>query len=60
MAWTKSLTDGYGVDCMLECLPPGAPAAAMMRALYTLGRGGRAANVGAAMEVLPLNAILAA
>jgi alcohol dehydrogenase len=28
----------------------------MMRALYTLGRGGRAANVGAVMEVLPLNA----
>jgi D-arabinose 1-dehydrogenase-like Zn-dependent alcohol dehydrogenase len=55
-AWTKSLTDGYGVDCLLDCLPPGAPAAAMMRALYTLGRGGRAANVGAVMEVLPLNA----
>ena len=45
-----------GVDCMLDCLPPGAPAAAMMRALYMLGRGGRAANVGAVMEVLPLNA----
>ena len=56
MAWTKKLTEGYGVDCMLDCLPPGAPAAAMMRALYTLGRGGRAANVGAVMEVLPLNA----
>jgi len=56
MAWTRSLTDGYGVDRMLDCLPPGAPAAAMMRALYSLGRGGRAANVGAVMEVLPLNA----
>jgi D-arabinose 1-dehydrogenase-like Zn-dependent alcohol dehydrogenase len=56
LAWTKSLTDGYGVDCLLDCLPPGAPAAAMMRALYTLRRGGRAANVGAVMETLPLNA----
>jgi D-arabinose 1-dehydrogenase-like Zn-dependent alcohol dehydrogenase len=28
----------------------------MMRALYTLRRGGRAANVGAVMDVLPLNA----
>ena len=56
MAWTKSLTEGYGVDSLLDCLPPGAPAAAMMRALYTLRRGGRAANVGAVMEVLPLNA----
>ncbi len=56
MAWTKAQTDGYGVDCLLDCLPPGAPAAAMMRALYSLGRGGRAANVGAVMEQLPLNA----
>jgi alcohol dehydrogenase len=56
MAWTKSMTDGYGVDCVLDCLPPGAPAAAMMRALYTLRRGGRAATVGAVLEVLPINA----
>ena len=56
LSWTKSLTEGYGVDGMLDCLPPGAPAGAMMRALYTLRRGGRAANVGAVMEVLPLNA----
>jgi alcohol dehydrogenase len=56
LAWTRSLTDAYGVDCILDCLPPGAPATAMMRALYSLGRGGRAVNVGAVMEVLPLNA----
>jgi alcohol dehydrogenase len=56
IAWTKSRTQGYGVDCLLDCLPPGAPAGAMMRALYTLGRGGHAANVGAVMEMLPLNA----
>jgi D-arabinose 1-dehydrogenase-like Zn-dependent alcohol dehydrogenase len=56
IAWTRSLSGGYGVDCLLDCLPPGAPAAAMMRALYTLRRGGRAANVGAVMETLPLNA----
>lgn len=56
VGWAKSLTDGYGVDSVLDCLPPGATAAAMMRALYTLRRGGRAANVGAVMEMLPLNA----
>lgn len=56
VAWAKSMTDGYGVDSVLDCLPPGACAAAMMRALYTLRRGGKAANVGAVMEVLPLNA----
>ncbi len=40
----------------IDCLPPGAPASAMMRALYCLRRGGRAVNVGAVMETLPLNA----
>jgi alcohol dehydrogenase len=56
LTWTKSLTEGLGVDCLLDCLPPGAPATAMMRALYTLRRGGHGANVGAVMDVLPINA----
>src|SRR5262249_35602728 len=56
VAWTRSATDGYGVDGMIDCLPPGAPASAMMRALHCLRRGGRAVNVGAVMEVLPMNA----
>jgi len=56
VAWAKKLTDGYGVDGVIDCLPPGAPGSAMMRALYCLRRGGRAVNVGAVMETLPLNA----
>jgi D-arabinose 1-dehydrogenase-like Zn-dependent alcohol dehydrogenase len=56
VGWAKAATDGYGVDGMIDCLPPGAPASAMIRALHTLRRGGRAVNVGAVMEVLPLNA----
>jgi len=56
VAWAKAATDGYGVDGLIDCLPPGAPASAMMRALHTLRRGGRAVNVGAVMEVLPMNA----
>ena len=56
IAWTKTLTEGYGVDCLLDCLPPGQPGAAIMRALYSLRRGGRAANVGAVMDTLPMNA----
>ena len=56
IGWTKSRTDGQGVDAVLDCLPPGAPAAAMMRPLFTLRRGGRAATVGAVMEALPINA----
>jgi len=56
VAWVKKATDGHGVDGMIDCLPPGAPASAMMRALFCLRRGGRAVNVGAIMETLPLNA----
>ena len=56
VVWARTLTDGYGVDGMIDCLPPGAPASAMMRALYCLRRGGRAVNVGAVMETLPINA----
>lgn len=56
VAWAKAATEGNGVDGMIDCLPPGAPASAMMRALFCLRRGGRAVNVGAVMETLPLNA----
>ena len=56
VGWAKKLTEGYGADGMIDCLPPGAPASAMMRALYCLRRGGQAVNVGAVMETLPLNA----
>jgi alcohol dehydrogenase len=56
VAWARAQTDGYGVDAVLDCLPPGASAATMMRALHTLRRGGRGGNVGAVMEMLPMNA----
>ncbi len=56
VSWAKTATDGHGVDGMIDCLPPGAPASAMMRALFCLRRGGRAVNVGAVMEALPINA----
>lgn len=56
VAWAKKESDGYGVDAMLDCLPPGAPATAILRALFCLRRGGQAINVGAVLETLPLNA----
>jgi D-arabinose 1-dehydrogenase-like Zn-dependent alcohol dehydrogenase len=56
VVWARKLTDGHGVDGVIDCLPPGAPASAMMRALFCLRRGGRAVNVGAVMETLPINA----
>ena len=33
VVWAKQLTEGHGVDGMIDCLPPGAPASAMLRAL---------------------------
>ena len=54
--WAKKETDGYGVDAVLDCLPPGAPSSAILRALFCLRRGGQALNVGAVLETLPLNA----
>ncbi|HUI94767.1 MAG TPA: alcohol dehydrogenase catalytic domain-containing protein [Xanthobacteraceae bacterium] len=56
VAWARAATDGHGVDGVIDCLPPGAPAGAMMRAAFCLRRGGRLVNVGAVMETLPLNA----
>lgn len=54
--WTREMTDDWGVDAMIDCLPPGAPASAMLRAVHTLRRGGRAVNVGAVTEPLGINA----
>ncbi len=56
VGWAKKAADRHGVDGMIDCLPPGAPASAMMRALLCLRRGGRAVNVGAVLETLALNA----
>jgi D-arabinose 1-dehydrogenase-like Zn-dependent alcohol dehydrogenase len=56
VVWARKATEGHGVDGMIDCLPPGAPAGAMMRALFCLRRGGRAVNVGAVLETLQVNA----
>ncbi len=56
VAWAKSLTEGHGVDCLLDCLPPGASGTAFLRPLFTMRRGGRAATVGGVREAVSLNA----
>ncbi|HEY8580083.1 MAG TPA: alcohol dehydrogenase catalytic domain-containing protein [Beijerinckiaceae bacterium] len=55
-AWVRSHTDGYGADHLIDCMPPGAPASAISRALSALRRGGRATLVGAVMEELSVEA----
>jgi D-arabinose 1-dehydrogenase-like Zn-dependent alcohol dehydrogenase len=54
-AWVKSRTGGEGVDFMISALGPGAPASTMVDALQSVRRGGRAVNVGAVAETLPLD-----
>ena len=44
--WSRSITEGEGVDSVIDCLPPGAPSSAMLPAIYSLRRGGRMSNVG--------------
>ena len=53
--WVKKRTDGDGVDFMISALGPGAPASTMVDALRAVRRGGRAVNVGAVAETLPLD-----
>ena len=53
--WVKSQTGGDGVDFMISALGLGAPASTMVDALRGVRRGGRAVNVGAVAEVLPLD-----
>jgi D-arabinose 1-dehydrogenase-like Zn-dependent alcohol dehydrogenase len=53
--WAKSLTGGEGVDFMISALGPGAPASTMVEALRAVRRGGKAVNVGAVAETVPVD-----
>jgi alcohol dehydrogenase len=53
--WAKSLTHGEGVDFMISALGPGAPASTMLEALRAVRRGGKAVNVGAVAETVPVD-----
>ena len=53
--WSRELTQGQGVDAVVDCLPPGAPSLMLKRAILCLRRGGHAVNVGAVTEPLELD-----
>jgi D-arabinose 1-dehydrogenase-like Zn-dependent alcohol dehydrogenase len=53
--WASLLTEGDGVDAVIDTLPPGSPSSAMQDALNALRRGGRGVNIGGVGEPLPLN-----
>ena len=53
--WAYEVTDGDGVDLVIDCLGPGSPGSAMTDAMRSLRRGGRIVNVGAVADMLPMD-----
>src|SRR3546814_20888820 len=53
--WAYQVTDGDGVDLVIDCLGPGSPGSAMIDAMRSLRRGGRIVNVGAVAAMLPMD-----
>jgi D-arabinose 1-dehydrogenase-like Zn-dependent alcohol dehydrogenase len=53
--WAKQCTGGEGVDFMISALGPGSPASTMLDSFKSVRRGGRAVNVGAVAEPVPLD-----
>ena len=53
--WARRLTGEEGVDFMISALGPGSPASTMLDSLRAVRRGGRAVNVGAVAEPVPVD-----
>ena len=53
--WAKQATAGEGVDFMISALGPGSPSSTMLDSLQSVRRGGRAVNVGAVAEPVPVD-----
>ena len=53
--WALDMTDGEGVDLVIDCLGPGSPGSAMIDAMRSLRRNGRIVNIGAVAEMLPMD-----
>lgn len=53
--WVKDVTDGEGVDIVIDALGPGAPAESMLEAMRGLHRGGRMVNIGAVAGEVPID-----
>ncbi|TAL02480.1 MAG: alcohol dehydrogenase [Rhodospirillaceae bacterium] len=53
--WARGLTGGEGVDIVIDCLGPGAPGSTLLDAMRAMRRGGRTVNIGAVMEMLPMD-----
>lgn len=52
-AWARSLTDGHGVDVVIDALPTGSPPASFNAALAALAKCGRHVNIGGVYAEVP-------
>jgi alcohol dehydrogenase len=53
--WSRSETDGLGVDAAIDTLGPGADPQAMLNAIEALRRGGRLVNIGGMSMPMTVN-----
>ncbi|MES2262659.1 MAG: alcohol dehydrogenase catalytic domain-containing protein [Pseudomonadota bacterium] len=53
--WADQITEGEGVDAVVDALGPGASHGPMLDALSALRRGGKLVNVGAVAGDVPIN-----
>ncbi|MCD7037266.1 alcohol dehydrogenase [Pseudomonas syringae] len=53
--WSQRVTDGQGVDIVLDALAPGAPAEPLVEGFKSLNRGGRLVDIGAVQGDVPLD-----
>jgi D-arabinose 1-dehydrogenase-like Zn-dependent alcohol dehydrogenase len=53
--WAEDVTQGEGVDVVIDALGPGATHAPLLDALKTLHRGGKLVNIGAVAGAVPLD-----
>ncbi|WP_397474561.1 alcohol dehydrogenase catalytic domain-containing protein [Pusillimonas sp.] len=53
--WAHALTDGYGVDVVVDALPPKAPAESTIAAMRAMRTGGRTVLPGGMAEAITLD-----
>ncbi len=53
--WAARMTQGAGVDAVIDALGPGAPQETLRETLKTLRRGGHLINIGAVAGEVPMN-----
>ncbi|MEJ8824474.1 alcohol dehydrogenase catalytic domain-containing protein [Variovorax humicola] len=53
--WARSLTEGYGVDVVVDCLPPNSPAESTRAAMRAMRTGGSTVLPGGMSEALTLD-----